>query len=201
MTRRTIGSVLAALVVAGGVFVVADTGVNETPDGIEMNAAITAPGGYDRDAFGRAWTDVDKNGCGQRNDVLARDLTNVRKLPDGCTVMSGTLADPYTATTIQFTRGASKVDIDHIVPLEWAWDAGASEWSAGERLAFANDFDNLAAVSASANRAKGSKGPSEWMPPNRADWCDYASQFALVAGKYKLLIPAGDTETIGGACL
>jgi hypothetical protein len=32
--------------------------------------------GYDRDQFGPAWKDVDRNGCDQRNDVLTRDLVD-----------------------------------------------------------------------------------------------------------------------------
>jgi len=39
--------------------------------------------GYDRDQFGPAWKDVDRNGCDQRNDVLRRDLTKLRTNPDG----------------------------------------------------------------------------------------------------------------------
>ncbi len=31
--------------------------------------------GYDRDLFGSAWSDVDRNGCDTRNDMLQRDLT------------------------------------------------------------------------------------------------------------------------------
>ena len=30
--------------------------------------------GYDRDLFGQAWADVDRNGCDTRNDILRRDL-------------------------------------------------------------------------------------------------------------------------------
>ena len=31
--------------------------------------------GYDREQFGQAWADADRNGCDTRNDVLRRDLT------------------------------------------------------------------------------------------------------------------------------
>ena len=63
--------------------------------------------GYDRDQFGPAWADVDRNGCDTRNDVLARDLTGETFKPGthDCVVLTGTLADPYTGKTIAFTRG------------------------------------------------------------------------------------------------
>ncbi len=37
-------------------------------------------------------------------------------------------------------RGPSGLDIDHLVPLDEAWDCGASAWSAAEREAYANDL-------------------------------------------------------------
>ena len=80
--------------------------------------------GYDRDLFGFRQTDDDGNGCDVREDVLARDLTDVRYRQHGCKVESGTLADPYTGKTIHFVRGArtsSAVQIDHVVALENAW--------------------------------------------------------------------------------
>ena len=53
--------------------------------------------GYDRDAFGFRETDDDGNGCDVREDVLARDLTDVQyKNGRSCQVASGTLDDPYT---------------------------------------------------------------------------------------------------------
>ena len=49
--------------------------------------------GYDRDLFGFRQTDDDGNGCDVREDVLARDLTDVRYRQHGCKVESGTLAE------------------------------------------------------------------------------------------------------------
>ncbi|MDR6621082.1 hypothetical protein [Sinomonas atrocyanea] len=76
---------------------------------------------YDRSQFGPAWLDTDDNGCDTHNEMLNRDLTvivYVSSVP--CTVASGTLADPYTATTIAFLRGvgtSDAVQIDHVVAL------------------------------------------------------------------------------------
>jgi len=65
--------------------------------------------GYERALFGQAWADVDRNGCDTRNDVLRRDLTpSVAKAgTHGCIILSGTLHDPYTGTTIAFVRGSA----------------------------------------------------------------------------------------------
>ena len=62
---------------------------------------------YDRAAYGPSWADTDHNGCDQRNDVLARDLTAVTytKADPGCTVATGHLVDVYTGRSIDFTRG------------------------------------------------------------------------------------------------
>lgn len=98
---------------------------------------------FDRDEFGSPWVDTDSNGCGTRDDVLKRDLKDVRfKAGDeGCSVASGTLApDPYTGEDIAFVRGRSPVDIDHLVALSDAWQKGARQWDASKRIALANDL-------------------------------------------------------------
>jgi hypothetical protein len=155
--------------------------------------------GYKRSAFGDAWADVDGNHCDTRNDVLARDLTNVVRT-DNCNVASGVLQDRYTGKTIDFVRGKSKVDIDHVVPLSYAFQQGAGDWTASKRQALANDMDNLLAADSSANRTKGDKGPSEWMPSNSSFRCDYGKRFAAVAVKYDLPITQADFNTIQAAC-
>ncbi|MEU0219423.1 hypothetical protein ABZ281_31940, partial [Streptomyces sp. NPDC006265] len=61
--------------------------------------------GYSRDAFGPAWSDagtveMSGNSCPTRQEVLARDLDDVVRAGDGCTVLSGVLHDRYTGRTI-----------------------------------------------------------------------------------------------------
>lgn len=175
---------------------------NDAPTNVDMTAVkIGDPRktGYKRTAFGDAWADVDHNGCDTRNDVLARDLTNIVRT-DNCTVASGVLQDRYTGTTIDFVRGKSKIDIDHVVPLSYAFQQGASDWTPAKRQALANDPANLLAADASANRTKGDKGPGEWMPSNSSFRCDYGKKFAAVAVKYDLPITQSDFNTIQAAC-
>ena len=86
--------------------------------------------GYERERFGQAWADVDRNGCDTRNDVLRRDLTAT--VVEDCVVLSGTLDDPYTGVPIPFARGPGSADvqIDHVVALSDAWQKGAQAWTA-----------------------------------------------------------------------
>ena len=152
---------------------------------------------YRRPAFGEAWDDdndapLGHNGCDTRDDILNRDLVyktyvSIKRCPDA--VATGTLHDPYTNTIIQFQRGAKvgeAVQVDHIVPLAYAWDMGAYNWPLPERLRFANDPANLLAVEGQANQDKGDSPPAQWMPPNTAFACQYAMQFITVLRGYQL---------------
>jgi hypothetical protein len=150
--------------------------------------------GYSRETFGQAWADTDRNGCDTRNDILRRDLTGAAIKPgtNGCVVLSGKLADPYTAQIISFVRGgASEVDIDHVVSLSDAWQTGAFAWPTRKRLAFANDPLNLLAVDASANRQKGDSDAASWLPPNKPYRCAYIARQVAAKARYQLwLAPA-----------
>jgi len=85
--------------------------------------------GYSRSAFGPQWSDVDRNGCDTRNDILKRDLTSIvfRERTRDCVVEKGVLLDPFSGQTIEFQRGektSSLVQIDHVVSLSNAWQTG-----------------------------------------------------------------------------
>lgn len=144
---------------------------------------------YDREAqFGNGWTDVDDNNCETRDDILKRDLTN-ETFDDRCVVRSGILKDPYTGKKINFLRGVStsrKVQIDHIIPLHLAWQLGASKWSQGKRVAFANDPVNLIATDGPTNGSKSDSGPEEWLPPQKSYRCTYVIRFIRIAYLYKV---------------
>ena len=159
---------------------------------------------YSRAAFGDAWEDVDGNGCDTRNDILRRDLVDIvyRSNDLGCTVITGTLVDPYTGQTISFVRGRSTsmaVQIDHIVPLAYAWRQGAYTWTDAEREKFANDPLNLVAVDGPANSSKSDKGPSEWTPPNSTFYCHYLDDFVDVVTEYQLTVAPADYRVLQSA--
>ncbi|OIH92825.1 HNH endonuclease family protein [Curtobacterium sp. MCBA15_001] len=150
--------------------------------------------GYDRTAdFGTAWLDVDHNGCDTRNDVLARDLTDVVR-PGGCRVMSGVLVSPYTGQTVDFVRGettSTLVQIDHVVALENAWTTGAQQLTEAERQALANDPENLFAVDQHSNAQKRSGDAATWLPADTAFRCTYVEHQITVKSTYRLwVVPA-----------
>lgn len=146
--------------------------------------------GYQRVAdFGKAWTDVDGNDCDTRDDVLRRDLQNVKGAP--CKVRSGILHDPYTGDTITFTRGVTTseaVQIDHVVPLADAWRTGAQKLTRTERVALANDPVNLFAVDGPTNIRKGDGDAATWLPPRKAFRCTYVAHQIAVKRTYRLWV-------------
>ncbi|MCL2848978.1 MAG: HNH endonuclease family protein [Micrococcales bacterium] len=155
--------------------------------------------GYERARFGPAWADVDANGCDTRNDILARDLTNI-DTKDGCVVLRGTLHDPYTGRHIEFVRGPGSADvqIDHVVALADAWAKGADRWDSTRRLAFANDPANLLAVSGPANQEKGSSDAAGWLP-QRSYRCVYVLLQVRVKDAYGLSVTPQEKSAVSRA--
>ncbi|MFC9929694.1 HNH endonuclease family protein [Streptomyces sp. NPDC127190] len=153
--------------------------------------ARAAKTGYSRARFGTAWADTDANSCDTRDDILKRDLKNVRFSGGTCKVTYGLLdSDPYSGKDITYRRGRSQVDIDHVVALSDAWQTGARYWDPGKRIALANDPLNLIAVDASANRGKGDGDAADWLPPNPAYRCTYVAAQVAVKKKYGLWVTA-----------
>ena len=162
--------------------------------------------GYERSQFGQAWSDDvsvadGHNGCDTRNDILGRDLSGVTLKPgtNGCVVLSGTLDDPYTRTSIAFTRGSatsSKVQIDHVVALSDAWQKGAQQLSAEQRRNLANDPRNLQATDGRTNQAKGAGDAATWLPPNKSYRCTYVERQIAVKAIYHLWVTAAEKQAM-----
>ncbi|NWN88081.1 MAG: HNH endonuclease [Micrococcaceae bacterium] len=155
--------------------------------------------GYSRDEFGDGWLDPDGNGCDGRNDILSRDLESVIHDDDGCTVLTGVLQDPFTATAIDFMRGAEtsqEVQIDHVVALSDAWQKGAQQLSEEQRERFANDPLNLLAVDGPANQQKSDGDAATWLPPNTDFRCEYVAVQTAVKAKYELWVTQAEYDAI-----
>ncbi|MDQ0678375.1 hypothetical protein QFZ30_001757 [Arthrobacter pascens] len=157
--------------------------------------------GYTREEFGPAWADVDHNGCDTRNDILARDLEGETFKPgtENCVVATGTLADKYTGTTINFVRGnttSSAVQIDHVIALSDAWQKGARQLSIEQRNELANDPLNLMAADGPTNGAKGDKDAATWLPPNKAFRCEYVARQTAVKAKYQLWVTQAEHDAM-----
>lgn len=160
--------------------------------------------GYDRDRFGPAWLDADRNGCDTRNDVLAHYLRDVTVESNGCVVAAGAYDDPYTGSTIDYWQGhGALLDVDHVVSLGNGWVTGAFGWPIERRAAFANDPLNLLPADAGANRQKGDGDAATWLPANKSFRCRYVSRQVAVKSKYGLWVTAPEEtaiERVLGSC-
>ena len=153
--------------------------------------------GYSRAQFPH-WSDLDRNGCDARNDILKRDLTEVlfKAGTRDCKVLSGVLLDPFSNKVLTFTSVKSAVDIDHVVALSNAWQTGAAYFDRNIRSQIANDPLNLLAVDAKLNRQKGDGDAATWLPPNKAFRCEYVSRQVSVKAKYSLWVTPPEKEAI-----
>ncbi|WP_280696089.1 HNH endonuclease family protein [Kitasatospora sp. GP82] len=171
-------------------------------------AAAGAKTGYDRDQFGPAWTDnVDgvpfgHNNCSTRDDLLARDGKSVEhKDGSACVVTSMTIYDPYTGKKVQWSKQqATKIQIDHVMPLSYDWQMGAAKWDKAKRAQIANDPLNLIPADGSQNASKGDSGPASWLPANETVRCSYAVRFAQVSLKYQLPVTPDDKKAMLRQC-
>ena len=154
--------------------------------------------GYTREQFARGWAMV--NGCDMREHILARDMTSVKMRSEtDCTVLSGTLNDPYTGKTILFNRGpdtSGDVQIDHVVALGDAWQKGARQLSAALREQLYNDPLELLAVDGPANQQKSDGDAATWLPPNKSYRCRYVARQIAVKAKYHLWVTVAEHDAM-----
>ena len=91
------------------------------------------------------------------------------------------------------------LDIDHLVPLKNAHDSGGWAWSSARKEDYANyleDPGHLIAVTNTANRSKGAKGPEEWRPSDEGYWCKYATDWTEVKFEWGLTMSQGEAEAV-----
>jgi hypothetical protein len=182
---------------AGGAVLAADARSALAALPVKGPAPLT---GYSRAAFGPAWADVDRSGCDQRNQVLARDLTAVQlRKGSRCVVASGLLLDPYTGKRINFVRGqgtSEAVQIDHVVALADAWRTGAQQLDQQTRAQMAGDLVELLAVDGPTNEAKRDRDAAAWLPANKAYRCHYVARQVAVKTKYRLWVIPAERDAI-----
>ena len=95
--------------------------------------------------------------------------------------------DPYTGIII---RDESKLDYEHLIALKYAWEHGAYKWTEAQMNTFSYDITGGLDVSASANRSKGSKGPSDWLPIENPE--DYCWSYFNIAARYDISMTRND---------
>lgn len=132
--------------------------------------------------------------CNTREEIIKSSGEGVKTDSD-CSATTGTWTDPYTGT--KYTD-ASKMDLDHVIPLGYGSSHGGNGWSEELKTKYANDKSQLLLVGATPNRSKGDKGPSEWMPDDSFK-CEYSKIWVDTAKKYSsdgLGLAKADKETL-----
>lgn len=147
--------------------------------------------------FGPAWNDPhDRSGCDARNRALSAVLKDVKYKAGthDCKVIAGVLdPDPYTGQAVDL----ADINLDHIVPLRRAYDAGAWKWDLLQRRVFANDLIELAPVSEKANLSKSDSG-LDWLPAFQP--CAYVVRYLTVTVKYQLPITRKEHAIATATC-
>ncbi len=91
------------------------------------------------------------------------------------------------------------LDIDHFMPLGEAHKSGGCHWGSTKKKNYANDLvheEELIAVSKKANRAKGQKDPTKWLPENEEYQCEYVSNWILIKKRWNLWVDEGEKKAI-----
>lgn len=96
---------------------------------------------------------------------------------------------PYTGIEI---TDPSKLDFDHIVPLKYTYTYCPDTWTKEDYNKYA--YDQLIGIDVlnKANRSKGAKGPSDWLPDvNKSSYC---YTFLTICSKYDIAMPQIDID-------
>lgn len=144
---------------------------------------------YLRADWHKDWAYDPATKCNTREQVLIRDgdgeivdnkcrSTCPRTAPDPACWHS--LYDGVKAYT------PAELQIDHIVALREAARSGTRGWTPDQRKTFANDPDNLLAVSSASNSGKGGDDVGRGRPSNQAAWCRVAATIVLIKARYRM---------------
>ena len=158
----------------------------------KLKVSNEAKNKYSRSKF-KHWTKAKGTKCNTRVAVLKAESKKKVKMK-GCTVKSGKWTSQYDSK--KFTN-PSKMDIDHMIPLKEAWESGAYKWNAKTRESFANDLsykNSLIAVSASSNRSKSDRDPTNWMP--KKSKCAYTANWISVKTRWGLTVDKNEKKAL-----
>lgn len=174
---------------AGGSDLSLAQAIAKIPDGAEERT------GYERDSF-HLWVDADKDGCDTRKEVLIAEAVKAPEKGARCALTGGEWLSYYDEVSVD---AATKLDIDHVVPLAEAWDSGASKWDAERREQYANDLTadrSLVAVTARTNRQKADRDPADWLPPAASAQCTYGADWVGTKLRWKLTVDAKERTAL-----
>ena len=161
---------------------------------ISLSFSACARSGYVR----KHWAypiDADKDCQNTRAEILiersSRPVTF--KNHKRCTVANGEWQDFYYS---EIVSEASKIQIDHVVPLKNAYISGGANWSREQKRAFANDPLNLVITSSKTNQQKGAKDLTQWLPIDHKLACRYSLRWIEIKTKYNLIITESERNAV-----
>lgn len=106
-------------------------------------------------------------------------------------VVEGEWLDPYTTEVI---TELGDIALDQLVSYREAHRYGGAYWSHAQRMELVSDSDNIVPVASMSKKARAGKSPTQWMPENKAYWCDYIVRREIIQRKYKLYLPREERE-------
>ena len=156
------------------------TSVRERPAGSPtwMGLSVCEEGarvGYDRDAFGSAYSSLE-------DEII-----------DGLPKSGGQVYTLYTCKLFDIRAdGTAATDIEHVVALAEAYDSGLAEL---QFRTFAGDLDNLTIADPVVNRnQKSDRDAGEWSPPQNSGW--FAARVVTVKQKYALSVNPAERDAL-----
>lgn len=159
-------------------------------------ASVAEAKNCDRGAFGGY---KQKNYKDTRAQVLldraVGDVAVVESNSGKIRVARGSWLDAFTGELLTDIP-AEQIEIDHVIPVCWAWYRGAENWSYAKRKEFFNDETLLVVVANGHNRVKGSKGPDAFTPLKKDLACAYVTLFLSGVEKYALVMALQEAAKI-----
>lgn len=207
LSRAVIGSMLAVAVAAGVALAPAQaaaggsTLVSGHLRALVRGLVVASPShqaSYDRSLFGE-WTEHSTRYgyCNTRALVLIEESLKPTTRTRSCTVITGRWFSFYDARYYTYAYGGHLLQIDHMVPVENAWQSGAWRWSHARRVAFYNDLGDgrsLNAVDARDNLAKGDRSPDQWLPSHGR--CRYVRDWTAVKIRWRLSATSAEKRAL-----
>lgn len=154
--------------------------------------------GYVRTKF-KHWITISRAGqtsCDARKSVIIDEAILAPSILPGCVLKGGEWLSIYDNVKV---TDASKLDVDHMVPLAEAWDSGASTWTDLKRQQYANDMvdsRHLIAVTGSSNRSKSDQDPADWLPTNKSYICTYIANWVEIKVRWSLSVDKKEKEAL-----
>jgi len=143
----------------------------------------------------REWANKRGNTCQKTYTQVLAETSQIEisyaKKNECVFVTNGQWLDPYTNKVVD---GVRSIALDQRISLQEAHYYGGSGWPRSKRMAFKNDPMNLLPVSIEQKRDRNGRPGTQWMPQNKAYWCDYVVHREIVARQYDLRPPKHERD-------